>query len=243
MLRPMLVAWVVKIVATWGRRSLMENAPKPVILDSANDRKDKLNFVSRLKERLDREGIEYTTLEFDGNLHKTILEENLPTSASYFIITMSGHLSEYNKIASGLAAFAESLAAEGNTLTTFGYPEWISFRGDAQDKLAQIGALYYSRFYVDKDGEDTKHTIAEFRRWYGKAPADGIPVQALLGYDSMRYILTALHEGNAILDRPYHGIQSSYNFVHTPGIKGSINDALYIIRYIAGATSPSVTIL
>lgn len=219
------------------------DAPKPVILDNANDRKDKLNFVSRLKERLDREGIEYTTLEFDGNLHKTILEENLPTSASYFIITMSGHLSEYNKIASGLAAFAESLAAEGNTLTTFGYPEWISFRGDAQDKLAQIGALYYSRFYVDKDGEDTKHTIAEFRRWYGKAPADGIPVQALLGYDSMRYILTALHEGNAILDRPYHGIQSSYNFVHTPGIKGSINDALYIIRYIAGATSPSVIIL
>ena len=142
-----------------------------------------------------------------------------------------------------MAAFAESLAAEGNTLTTFGYPEWISFRGDAQDKLSKIGALYYSRFYVDKDGEDNKRTIAEFRRWYGKAPSDGIPVQALLGYDSMRYILTALHNGSIVLDRPYHGIQSSYNFVHTPGIKGSVNDALYIIRYIAGATSPSVTIL
>lgn len=219
------------------------DAPKPVILDNANSRKDKLNFVSRLKERLDREGIEYTTLEFDGNLHKNILEEQLPATSSYFFITMSGHLAEFNKIASGLVAFAENLAAEGNTLTTFGYPEWISFRGDAQDKLAQVGALYYSRFYVDKDSEDTKRIVAEFRRLYGKSPADGIPVQALLGYDSMRYILTALHNGSAVLDRPYHGIQSSYNFVQTPGIKGSVNDALYIIRYIAGATSPSVTIL
>ena len=218
-------------------------APTPVILNNENGRKDKLNFVSRLKERLDREGIEYITLDFDGNLHKSTLEDKLPTSTSYFAIAMSGNLAEYNKIASGLAAFAESLAAEGNTLTTFGYPEWISFRGDAQDKLSKIGALYYSRFYVDKDGEDTKRTIAEFRRWYGKAPSDGIPVQALLGYDSMRYILTALHNGSIVLDRPYHGIQSSYNFVHTPGIKGSVNDALYIIRYIAGATSPSVTIL
>lgn len=219
------------------------DAPTPVILNNENGRKDKLTFVSRLKERLDREGIQYITLDFDGNLHKSILEDNLPTSASYFFITMSGHLSEYNKIAGGLAAFAESLAAEGNTLTTFGYPEWISFRGDAQDKLAQIGALYYSRFYLDKDADATKHIVAEFRRWYDKAPADGIPVQAVLGYDSMLYILTALHEGNAILDRPYHGIQSSYNFVQTPGIKGSINDTLYIIRYIAGASAPSVSIL
>ena len=219
------------------------DAPTPVILNNESSRKDKLNFVARLKERLDREGIQYITLDFDGNLHKTILEDKLPTSSSYFVITMSGHLAEYNKIASGLVGFAEDLAAEGNTLTTFGYPEWISFRGEAQDKLAQIGALYYSRFYLDKDADATKRLIAEFRRWYDKAPADGIPVQALLGYDSMMYILTALHEGNAVLDRPYHGIQSSYNLVHTPGIKGSINDALYIIRYIAGAASPSVTIL
>lgn len=219
------------------------NAPTPVILNNENGRKDKLNFVTRLKERLDREGIQYITLDFDGNLHKDILEDKLPTSTSYFFITISGHLAEYNKIASGLVAFAESLVAEGNTLTTFGYPEWISFRGEAQDKLSKIGALYYSRFYLDKDADATKRLIAEFRRWYDKAPADGIPVQAILGYDSMLYILTALHEGNAVLDRPYHGIQSSYNFVHTPGIKGSINDVLYIIRYIAGATTPSVTIL
>ncbi len=219
------------------------DAPTPVILNNENGRKDKLTFVTRLKERLDREGIQYITLDFDGNLHKEILDDNLTDSASYFFITMSGHLAEYNKIASGVAAYAESLAAQGNTVTTFGYPEWISFRGDAQDKLSKIGALYYSRFYLDKDADATKRLIAEFRRWYDKAPADGIPVQAILGYDSMLYILTALHEGNAILDHPYHGIQSSYNFVHTPGIKGSINDALYIIRYIVGATSPSVTIL
>ena len=219
------------------------NAPKPVILDNENGRKDKLPFVTRLKERLDRDGIAYTTINFDGNLHKNILEENLPTTSSYFMITMSGSLAEYNKVASGLSAYAEELTANGNSLTTFGYPEWISFRGDAQEKLSQIGALYYSRFYVDKDGEEAKHILNDFRRWFGKSPADGIPVQALLGYDTARYILTALHNGSITTDEPYHGVQSSYHFLHTPEIEGLVNDALYIVRYMPGATSPVITVL
>ncbi len=219
------------------------NAPKPVILDNENGRKDKLPFVTRLKERLDRDAIAYTTINFDGNLHKNILEENLPTTSSYFMITMSGSLAEYNKVSSGLSAFAEDLAANGNSLTTFGYPEWISFRGDAQEKLSQIGALYYSRFYVDKEGEEAKHILNDFRRWFGKSPADGIPVQALLGYDTARYILTALHNGSITTDEPYHGVQSSYHFLHTPEIEGLVNDALYIVRYMPGATSPVITVL
>lgn len=218
-------------------------APKAVILDNENGRKDKLLFVSQLKERLDRDGIAYSTINFDGNLHKNILEENLPTTESYFVITQSGSLAEYNKIAGGLAAFAEDLTAAGNTLTTFGYPEWITFRGEAQDKLSKIGAIYYSRFYADKENESTKRIIDDFRRWYGKLPADGIPVQALLGYDTARYILTALHGGDIIMDETYYGVQSSYHFRQTPGIKGYINDALYIVQYIPGSTSPVITII
>lgn len=218
-------------------------APKAVILDNENGRKDKLLFVSQLKERLDREGITYSTINFDGNLHKNILEENLPTAESYFVITQSGALAEYNKIAEGLAAFAEDLTATGNTLTTFGYPEWITFRGEAQDKLSKIGAIYYSRFYADKENENAKRIIADFRRWFGKLPADGIPVQALLGYDTARYILTALHGGDIIMDETYYGVQSSYHFRQTPGIKGYINDALYIVQYIPGTTSPVITII
>lgn len=99
--------------------------------------------------------------------------------------------------------------------------------------------MIYSRFYDDDTDPGVKSFEASFEKEYGTPVAELVPSQALLGYDTARYLLANIEAGkgefNPEYDRPYQGLQSTFMFVDAESespVDGSANQAVYIISFL-----------
>jgi LysM repeat protein len=213
----------------------------PVILSNTSGKNDKQAFISLLKQRLSELGINAMTVEYSGNLHASTITEQLGDALPgqrYAFIPTSGSLSDFNKFAPGLIKYKDTLLNTGSNLLLFGYPEWTTFRSDALESMHKIDTTIYSRFFADSNSLDVKGFEAAFKRWYGKAPVDGVPSQALLGFDTGCYVFTALTRNfgdfSNNVNSSWRGAQSTFNFQHEGSDKGQVNESVYIIRFQPG---------
>jgi LysM repeat protein len=213
----------------------------PVIINNTSGKQDKQAFINILTKRLASLGITPMTVEYSGNLHASTITEQLGDvlpGQKYAFISTSGSLNDFNKYAPGLQKFKDKLNNNGSDLYLYGYPEWTTFRSDAQELLHKIDTTIYSRFYADSNSIDVKGIEAAFKRWYGKAPADGVPSQAILGFDTGCYIMTALSKNLGDFSNStncaWQGAQSTFNFQHETGDSGQVNESVYIIHFMPG---------
>lgn len=136
--------------------------------------------------------------------------------------------------------------ADPSSIGLFGYPDWTTFRGESAERLHQLGATIYSRFYEDEYSPETRKFISDFTEAYGVKPIEQVPSQALLGYDSARYLLTNLKANKGVFtpeeSAAFKGLQSTFMFVTADEevanddirTTGPVNQALYIIKFLPG---------
>lgn len=211
----------------------------PVYLISKGGKSEKLPFTEYLRGEYLAQGIEPIEISFEGMLSAQDLEQLDPTG-NYVFIPGSGSLTEFNKFARALLAFRDTLPDPGQ-VGLFGYPDWTAFRSDGCDLLHQLGAIIYSRFYEDDTDDDVRRFAALFEAEYGAPMLEQVPSQALLGYDTARYILSNIKAGNGNFDPEwdtlYRGLQSTFMFIDAEGvhdIDGCANQAVYIIKFLPG---------
>ncbi|MGM9859286.1 MAG: LysM peptidoglycan-binding domain-containing protein [Muribaculaceae bacterium] len=211
----------------------------PVYLISKGGKSEKLPFTEYLRGEYLAQGIEPIEISFEGMLSSQDLEQLDPTG-SYVFIPGSGSLTEFNKFARALLAFRETLPDPGQ-VGVFGYPDWTAFRSDAADLLHQLCAIIYSRFYEDNTDDDVRRFATLFEAEYGAPMLEQVPSQALLGYDTARYILSNIKAGNGNFnpewDTLYRGLQSTFMFIDAEGaleVDGCANQAVYIIKFLPG---------
>lgn len=207
---------------------------RPVFLARVDGSADKDAFVTRLKSRLDGSGIGYDEITFRNLLsHKDLAE--LTDSTKYVFVPMSGQRSEFAKITEALRRFADERPSEPTVL--FGYPEWITFRGDYFNRLGENNATIYTRFYVTADDPARQEAERAFKEAYGVTMLDAAPIQGLLGYDTGRYLIGALRSNHGDFNEnpgEYAGIQSSFMFTDRSEADGLVNRALYIVTFGPG---------
>lgn len=211
---------------------------KPVIISNSEGRNDKEAFVALLSERLAAEGIAPVTISYEGTLGSSDLEQlDTTPGASYAIIPSAGSIHEFNRFSHALNNFR--VANPEVRIVLLGYPEWISYRGDAQDMLHTLGAIIYSRFNDDYDSFGARTINEDFLRWYGAQMLESIPSQGLLGYDLGCMLIKNIraNKGRFNPSHPatYEGIQTTYRLrraSESDEDAGWYNDALYIIRYL-----------
>lgn len=205
----------------------------PVMLISKGGRSEKLPFTDYLRRRYAALEIEPRDISFDGNLSKSNLD-GLDMSERYVFIPASGALTEFNKISRTLRNLANENPGQ---IALFGYPDWTTFRGDALENLHSLGASIYSRFYADPDSYATRAFAAAFEQEYGSAMLEQVPSQAMLGYDTARYLIENLSEGRGKFDgassTPVSGLQSTFHFGSDS--EGPANKAVYIITFLPGS--------
>ncbi len=207
----------------------------PVIMSNTEGRNDKEAFTAYLCDRLAREQIPYKELKYDGTLTSFELNDAaLPAAGKLVIVPSAGSIGEFNRFSHALNNYR--IANPELEMVLFGYPEWISFRGDAEDMLHSLGAVIYSRFSGDYAGFSARCIQDDFIRWYGSPMIESIPSYGLLGYDTGAMLIKNLR-ANKGLFRPaypseYRGIQSTFRLVPAGEDGGFVNDALYIIRYL-----------
>lgn len=209
------------------------NGRVPVFLTRKEGRTDKEEFTKAFKEFLDTHGTAYTDIEFADFLSADDLGSLDPT-ASYLFIPQSGAQSEFTKIINALRKLRDD-SADPERIKLFGYPEWITFRGDAQDRLHKMNATIYSRFYVDNHSFRTKDLDEKFRHWYGKPMLKAMPTQGTLGFDTGMFLIKSLGDNKGQLGDNatwrYDGVQSGFHLVKPTDDGGLINEALYFITF------------
>lgn len=217
----------------------------PVILASKGGRAEKMPFTNYLQEQYNEIGIEPIEIVYDGmftSADTDVLEE----SKNYVFIPVSGSLSEFNKFAHTLVSLREN-NENPLSIALFGYPDWTTYRGESLELLHRLNATIYSRFYCDYNDEKTREFINEFVSAYGYHPMELVPSQALLGYDSARYILSNIEnnegEFSPIETLPFKGVQSTFLFTNAierdgneneSDESGYVNTSLYIITFLPG---------
>ena len=204
----------------------------PVFLSALGGKTDKAEFCQMLRKRLDEEGQKYIDISYNSYLKASDLEK-LNTSSSYVFIPESATSSEFSHIISALKNYREALD-DYSLVRMFGYPEWITFRGDALENLHLMNATVYSRFFNDNDSYRSKQFTELYVNRYGTPLMSAVPVQGMLGFDTGFYLIKAINRNYDNVGEPnyfYDGVQSGFHFTSPENVAGKVNDALYFINY------------
>lgn len=219
----------------------------PVFLISKGGRSEKLAFTQFACEYFMSKGIAPIDMAFEGMLSQRNLE-TLDPEGKYVFIPSSGSLSEFNKFARPLMTYRDN-SADPSAIALFGYPDWTIFRNDAADMLHSLEAVIYSRFYSDPTQDETTQFVRSFTTTFGNEPMQVVPSQAMLGYDTARYLISNMRanegEANPVAPEGYTGLQSAFRFEqpdaadteNEPGettVSGPVNTSLYLINYLQG---------
>ena len=223
----------------------------PVIIRNISGRNEKDPFTAALISHCERRAIEFIQITYEGNLVTADLAP-LASPRRYVLVPSSGTLNEFNRFAHVAANYRATLAGEAalavetdtvglaepvhvRSLEVFGYPDWLAFRGEAEELLHTLGATIYSRFYDDAMSFASRNINDDFRHWYGHPMIESVPSQGLLGYDAGCYVIKSLQRGAGRFDPEaapdFRGIQSTFRFERVGG-GGYVNTALYIISYL-----------
>lgn len=208
----------------------------PVFLICRGGRSEKIAFTDYLRTRYEAAGIQTVDIQYSNMLTQSELADLDPEGA-YVFIPASGALNEFNKFAPALLAYREE-RADPTSIALVGYPDWTAFRSEAKAQLHRLDAVIYSRFYAYDCSPSVISFQYQFQQLYGNAPADLVPSQAMLGYDTANYLITSLSAFNGQLlpgeDCSHNGLQSSFEFDYDPEVRpgcGPVNTALYIITF------------
>lgn len=221
----------------------------PVIINNSTGKQDKQAFIDMLTSRLLAKGITTMSVQYTGNLSASTITDQIGDpmpGQSYAFISTSGSLTDFNKYSPGILKFKESVYNNGGNVRLFGYPEWTTFKNDALEMLHKIDATIYSRFYGDATSREMRGIENAFKRWYGKAPADGVPSQAALGFDTGCYIFNALQYNNGDFSSntncSWQGAQTTFKFDHEGDSTGQINESVYIVRFQPGSFTDTIVL-
>ncbi len=196
----------------------------PVFLRNKEHLSDKIKFTTQLQVALDTADIAYIEIAYSDILNEEDLAVLNDTTSYVFIPTSA---TKNDLISSVVILNRMKENSIGRNITMFGYPEWITFKGSTAERLKQIEATYYSRFRPYNGSEFDLH---EFEDWFNCKPILSYPTQALLGFDTARFIINATKsDGTFNPEYVYEGLQSDFHFVKTDGNAGYCNRSLMFI--------------
>ncbi len=202
----------------------------PVFIVNSEMHGDKEEYVTMLKSCLDSESEHYEEVFFTSALQVEDMS-SLNDSTRYIFIPQSGSHAELNKILPTLIATKEQ-STDPNRIKISGYPEWITFRGETLERMHELNATVYSRFYNNPECRQSQRISELFKKWYGTDMISTAPLQGTLGFDTGMFILSMYSNHGKLIDVPaYTGVQNGFKFTNTDNAKGNINDTLYFINF------------
>ncbi len=206
----------------------------PVFLSRVGGTADKEDFVNELKTRLSNASVQYREIIYKSVLTDEDLSTLSPDSA-YVFVPLASSRSEFFKIEPSLKEFKDA-SSRRSDVVVFGYPEWLTFRGELAEKLGDLDVMVYSRFFEDESADEYVGVAEKFKEVYGTPMLDVVPSQGLLGYDTGMFLLRTLPlcGGDFHAYKEYHpGLQTSF-LLDDSSTRGLVNTSLLLIRFRSG---------
>lgn len=209
------------------------NGRRPVFVSRINGPADKAEFVETFQSKLNGRQIPYRELKYRDVLDVTDFAGFSPDS-NYVFIPVSSSRAEFLKILPSLKQYAAERGA--GAVTLYGYPDWLTFRGDLLESMHALDATVYSRFYNDEAYSKTQQLAARFKEVYGRDMRPSVPSQAVFGYDAGRFIINSLrgNGGDFHASHPsFDGLQTDF-ILSNDDTEGLVNTSLLLIEFTPG---------
>lgn len=207
------------------------NGRTPIFIKRIEATADKEEFTNMLKSQLADKGIAFKEITYETSLSDEDFA-SFGTDSTYVIVPLSSSASEFNKIASQAKRFKATLSSP-DALAMFGYPEWMTFRGERKESLGELNATIYSRFYYDETYYPARRVVDAYQQSYGREMNSAVPSQALMGYDVATFIIKSLRKNNGDFHvdlKEYDGLQTDYIFSDSD-CQGLVNTAVELIKF------------
>ncbi|MCM1336290.1 MAG: LysM peptidoglycan-binding domain-containing protein [Candidatus Amulumruptor caecigallinarius] len=191
--------------------------------------KEKTTLQEALVAELTSRGIPFKEVVYAGSLATEQLRDGFEDAAEMVVVPVQMSQRDLNKL---LSTVMEARTDRPADITIFGYPEWITYRGETKENLHKLGATYYSRFIDDPDDRYTKRVTDAYRQWYGQPMGSSVPHPGVMGFDTGIFLLRALKAGHGSLgaDAPsYQGVQNGFKLTRTEGA-GLYNEKIYFVN-------------
>ena len=203
----------------------------PILLSQKDYTGDKAEFQRLMAEELTRRNIPFVEISYENVLGDEDFEV-LDPNGNYILLPASASQNELLRIFPPVKVFNSSYESTGR-ISLMGYPEWLSFRNEARAAICDAEAVIYSRYAAVSDA-DLRRIGERFVEAYGRPMLSGIPSQALLGYDTGRFVINTLRstgpDFSLAAGKFVPGIQSDFNIENIDG-GGEVNRALMIITF------------
>jgi len=220
----------------------------PVFISRSGGQADKDAFVTALKDSLTVAGRDFRELSFQNSLSDADLAQFSPDETPLVFVPNSGSKNEFAKFVNALLTLRQG-AAEASNVTVFGYPEWVTFRGDSFDEISNLGATIYSRFLVDERDYRARDLKENYKKTYGVEMFEAVPTQGILGFDIGRFIIEGLrHKAETgVFPTEFNGVQNSMRLgwaipegadassgTGTSNEHGLVNETLFLLDFEPG---------
>lgn len=195
----------------------------------ADAAKEKTTLQDALIAELGKQGVEYKEVVYAGSLAADQLRDGFDDAAEMVVVPVQMNQRELNKL---LDTVLEARTDRPAEITIFGYPEWITYRGETKENLHKLGATYYSRFIDDPEDRYTKRVTDAYRQWYGQDMGASVPRPGVMGFDTGIFLLRALKAGHGEIDDKtpsYQGVQNGFKLAHADG-GGWYNEKIYFVN-------------
>jgi hypothetical protein len=219
--------------ATSWSSSLLAN--HNIIFVNTNDqREDKTPFVRAFKADLTQRNITFQDITYNENTFSDDINALLSSTKPNVIIPLSSSLGALNKIRGPLRILAESQPA--TQITLFGYPEWQTLIDECLEDFYVLNAHFYAPFFANSLSVEVQQFNAKYRYWFNKNMIQNHPRYAMVGYDTGRFFIAAIHTlgsnfENNIRQINYNSLQYGFNFERISNWGGFINTNLYMVRF------------
>lgn len=210
---------------------------KIVVIARNDGPTDHQEFIDELHLRLDQTGNPPMLLTYTDELKASDLA-GLPAGEPCVFIPVSGKQAELKKILPALNEL-KAAAVSPDDVMLFGYPEWLTYRGQVLEGMQSLNTMIYSRFYNDSESLTSKDVEENFNRWFGTPMQQVQPRQGLFGFDTGMMVIRALrhNKGDFNAYSPiYHGVQNGFDFrrASSDSSAGWVNNVLFFVNFRPG---------
>lgn len=195
----------------------------------ADAAKEKTVLQEALVAELTAQGIPFKEVVYGGSLAADQLRDDFDDTQELVVVPVQMSQRDLNKLLTTLLEVREERPAD---VTLFGYPEWITYRGETKENLHKLSTTYYSRFIDDPDDRYTKRVTDAYRQWYGSEMGSSVPRPGVMGFDVGIFLLRALKAGHGSFDTAtptYQGVQNGFKLSRADG-GGWYNDRIYFVN-------------
>ena len=204
-----------------------------IFLNSDNRATDKLDFISGLKDELDRKHVKYHELQ-SFEINPDTLKLNMDSLSHNLFIPTSGKNIDLIKILPQLVVTRR--ANPDWKMTLFGYPEWQTYTDDHLASFYEMDTYFYSSFYTNNLFPEAIRFGAAYRKWFSKDMANTFPRYGMLGFDTAFFFLKNLALYGDEMEEKMNElditpIQTGFKFVRVNNWGGFVNRKVFFVHF------------